>query len=291
MKGEKGILGHRLRGSYVSGVISISLVLVLIGTAVLLLVNSRRVSEYFKENLQITVLMKQGVGEEQAIDYVKDIERLPYVRAARIVTVEEGTEELKAMLGEDFLSVFETSPVPVSVEINLVAEYVSADSIDAVIPCLAESALVDEVDCQKSLVEALNTNLVRISMFLGILVLLLLFISLALIGNTVRLGVFSRRFTIHTMKLVGATRSFIRRPFLASAAVEGLLAAVLAISVLSGGVLLVRRFMSQLFEIFAWDTLAIAAGVVILCGPTLCVVSTYFLVNKLVSLDKEDLYC
>lgn len=291
MKVEKSkTIRRRLRNSYTSSVISISLVLLLVGAAALLVVNSRRVSEYFKENMQLTVLMKQGVGEKQTEEYMKEICRLPYVKDARMVSIEEGTAELKAMLGDDFLSVFESSPVPVSVELTLLANYVSTDSLDVVIPVLSASPLVDEVDCQKSLVDALNANLARISLVIGVFVLLLLFISVVLINNTVRLSVFSQRFTLHTMKLVGATKSFIRRPFLISSIIQGLVASLVALALLSCGVLFIRRSFFQLFEIFTWQTLAISAGIVLACGVLLCLLSTYVIVGRLVSMDKDDLY-
>lgn len=291
MKVEKSkTIRRRLRNSYTSSVISISLVLLLVGAAALLVVNSRRVSEYFKENMQLTVLMKQGVGEKQTEEYMKEICRLPYVKDARMVSIEEGTAELKAMLGDDFLSVFESSPVPVSVELTLLANYVSTDSLDVVIPVLSASPLVDEVDCQKSLVDALNANLARISLVISVFVLLLLFISVVLINNTVRLSVFSQRFTLHTMKLVGATKSFIRRPFLISSIIQGLVASLVALALLSCGVLFIRRSFFQLFEIFTWQTLAISAGIVLACGVLLCLLSTYVIVGRLVSMDKDDLY-
>lgn len=291
VKGEKNkLVRRRLRNAYASSVVSISLVLLLVGVASLLIVNARTVSEYFKENVQISVLMKQGVTESQAEQYAAGVTELPYVRNTRTVSREEGTEELKAMLGEDFLSVFETSPVPVSVELTLHSEYVAPDSLAVIMPVLSDSPLVDEVDCQQSLVEALNANLARISIILGVFVLLMLFISTVLINNTVRLSVFSQRFTIHTMKLVGATKGFIRKPFLLTALLQGLVASAIALLVLASLLMLLKRSFVQMFEIFSPTALAISAGIVVLCGVLICVVSTFVTVGKLVAMDKDDLY-
>lgn len=290
-KGEKNkLVRRRLRNAYVSSVISISLVLLLIGIATLLIINARRVSDYFKENVQLSVLMKQEVTNEQAEAYLAEVQAMPFVHGARLVTREEGTEDLKAMLGEDFLTVFETSPVPVSVEVTLNAEYVSADSLEVVTPLLSKSSLVDEVDCQQSLVDALNANLAKISLVLGVFVLLMLFISFVLINNTVRLSVFSQRFTIHTMKLVGATKGFIRKPFLVSAVLQGVVSSLVALAFLALLLVLLKRSFAQLFEVFSAMTLAATAVTVLVCGILICVVSTYFVVGKLVSMDKDELY-
>ena len=281
---------RRLRNAYLSSVISISLVLFLVGVAALLIVNARRVSDYFKENVKLSVIMTQEVTEPMAEEYIADIAGLPCVRETRLVSREEGTEELKKMLGEDFLSVFETSPVPVSVDVTLKADYVSPDSIEVVTSKLSGSPLVDEVDCQQSLVEALNANLTRISLVLGVFVLLMLFISFVLINNTVRLSVFSQRFTIHTMQLVGATKNFIRKPFLKTSMIQGLVASLVAIAMLAVLLLMLNRSFPQLFEIFSTDTLAVSAAAVVLCGVFICMTSTYFIVGRLVSMDKDELY-
>ena len=289
-KEENKIIRRRLRNAYASSIISISLVLLLIGVAALLIVNARSVSDYFKENMQLSVLLKQDVTEQQAQGYQKSVESFPFIKSTHLVTREEGTAELEEMLGKDFLSVFETSPVPLSLEISLKADYVSADSVAFVRRALAASPLVEEVEYQQTLVETLNENLARISLVLGVFILLMLFISFVLINNTVRLNVFSRRFTVHTMQLVGATRAFIRRPFMRGAVVQGLLSSVLALAVLIGVLALLRRSFPQLFSVFDTRSLLIVAGTVVACGVLICVLSTYFVVNKLVSLDKDQLY-
>lgn len=287
---ERNIIRRRIANAYLSSVISISLVLMLIGIAALLIVNARSVSDYFKESLQVSVLMKQEVSEKQAEEYRKAISGLPFVRTTRLVSKEEGTEELKQMLGEDFLSVFESSPVPLSIDVSLRAEYVSPDSLEFVKSKLSAYKIVDEIECQQSLVEALNANLAKISLVLGIFILLMLFVSFVLINNTVRLSVFSRRFTIHTMQLVGATRSFIRKPFLVSAVWQGLVAAVIAVAALAAMLLAVKRSFEALFTIFRLQQMLVVAGIVVVCGVLICVLSTYFVVNKLVGLTRNDLY-
>ena len=274
----------------VSTVISISLVLLLVGVASLLLLNAGSISDYFKENIQISVLLKDDVSDEEAREYQAGLEQMGFIRGTRFVSREEGAEEMKAMLGEDFLSAFETSPIPPSVDITLEAEYVSPDSLDVVKSFLEDSPVVDEVSYQQSLIEALNANLGKLALLLGIFIALLLFISFVLINNTVRLSVFSRRFTIHTMKLVGATKSFIRSPFIVQAVFQGIFSALVASVMLVAMLFVVRREFAQLFEVFRLPLLLAVLGVVVVVGVALCVVSTCFVVNRLVSLSKDELY-
>ena len=288
--GENKMIRRRLAGAWVSSVISITLVLFLVGVASMLLVNAKGLSDYFKENVQVSVMMRQEVSEEAAMDYAASLDAKPFVKATRLVSKDEGVKEMTEMLGEDFLKVFETAPIPVSVDVTLKAEYVTADSLDLVKREISASPLVEEVVYQQSLVETLNTNLAKISLILGVFVLLLLFISFVLINNTVRLNVFSKRFTIHTMKLVGATKSFIRGPFLGQSVFQGLLSAFLAILALLGALFFVRKEFSRLFDVFSLDLLLMVMGIVVVSGVAICLVSTYFVVGRLVSLPKDDLY-
>ena len=287
---ENKLISRRLHSAYLSTVISISLVLLLVGVAALLMVNARSVSNFFKENMQVSVLMKQEVTDEQAQAFQSELDGMDFIKSTRFVSKQQGAEEMKELLGEDFLKVFESSPIPSSIDLTLKADYVSSDSLAVVEKAIMESPLVDEVDYQQSLIEALNANLQKIAVFLGIFILLLLFISFVLINNTVRLSVFSRRFTIHTMKLVGATKSFIRSPFLLQAVFQGLISALIAIAFLLGLLFLVRSQFAQLFEIFHLDLLLLVLGIVIAAGVLICVVSTYFVVGKLISLTRDELY-
>ena len=284
------IMRRRLANAYLSSVISISLVLLLVGLASMLLVNAKSISDYFKENMQVSVMMKQNVSDDAALAYKARLDKERFIKSSVFVSKEQGRREMADMLGEDFLDVFETSPIPVSIDITLDADYVSADSLEVVRAEIGESSLVDEVVYQRSLVDALNANLSRISLILAVFISLLLFISFVLINNTVRLNVFAKRFTIHTMKLVGATKSFIRAPFLVQSAFQGVFSAVISIMVLVGILFFVKSEFEQLFEVFRLELLLLVAGIVLLSGLVICVVSTYFVVGKLVSLKKDELY-
>ena len=289
-KTDNKIMRRRIANAYLSSVISISLVLLLVGVASMLLVNAKGVSDYFKENMQISVLMKQDVSDADALAYRDDLEKERYIKSTTFISREQGQRELADQLGEDFLDVFETSPIPVSVDVTLKAEYVSADSLAMVSKEIAKSTLVDEVVYLQSLVDALNANLGRISVVIAVFIGLLLFISFVLINNTVRLNVFARRFTIHTMKLVGATKSFIRAPFLVQSTFQGIFSAMIANIVLVAILFVMRTELEQLFRIFRMDLLLVVMGIVLVCGILICLVSTWFVVNKLVALKKDELY-
>lgn len=289
-KRENKLLRRRMVNAYLSSVISISLVLLLVGAAALLAVNVGGVSRYLKENMKISVIFNQEVTGGQAEKYAGSASLLPYVKDVRVVSREEGEKELAKMLGEDFLSVFETSPVPVSADVSLKAEYVVADSLALVVKALSASPLVDEVDSRQGLVEALDTNLTKISAVFAVLIAVLLFISFALINNMVRLSVYARRFTIHTMKLVGATRSFITAPFLKAALVQGLVASVISTAALSGILYALNRSFPEFFSVLSRSSLLISAGVIFAAGALLCTLSTYFVVGKLSEAPKDDLY-
>jgi cell division transport system permease protein len=281
---------RRLANAYLSSVISISLVLLLVGVAAMLLVNARSVSDYFKENMQVTVMMKQHVTDEAAMDFQTVLDSKRFIKKSVFISKEQGRREMADMLGDDFLEVFEVSPIPVSIDLTLKAEYVSADSLEVVRADIAASPLVDEVVYQSTLVDALNANLSKISAILGIFIALLLFISFVLINNTVRLNVYARRFTIHTMKLVGATKSFIRAPFLVQGAFQGVFAAFIAIIALVVMMYFMRSEFQQLFEIFRLDLLLTVFAIVLVSGLSICLISTWFVVGKLVSLKKDELY-
>ena len=151
--GENRLIRRRLAGAWLSTVISISLVLLLVGVAGLLVANARSVSHYFKENMQVSVLMKQEVGDDEAMEYVSDLDAKPFIKSTTFVSREQGAKEMTDLLGEDFLNVIEAAPIPVSVDVTLKADYVSSDSLEVVKNEIMKSPLVDEVVYQQSLVD------------------------------------------------------------------------------------------------------------------------------------------
>ena len=287
---EGNILYRRLLRSYFSSVISISLVLFLMGMTGVLIVKAKSVSNYFKENIMVSAVLNVEADEADASELADNLEKNRYVKDIRIITKEEGVEEMKEMLGDDFLDVFEVNPIPVSLELQISADYISMDSLKVIEDALYEYPAVDEVVYQQSLVELLNANIERIGVVAGVLVLLLLFISVVLINNTVRLNVYSKRFTIHTMRLVGATKGFITRPFVGQAFFQGLIAGSVADVFILGALYLIRNEFYQLFSLFDAMLLGLVMVAVIVLGVLICLVSTAAGVRSMISLTKNELY-
>ena len=287
---DNKILRKRYVRAFLSSVASIALVLFLVGIAATLLVSQKSITGYLKENMQVSVMMKPQVGESAALKCKKAIDGMVFTKSSSYISKEQGAKEMASLLGEDFLDVFETSPIPISVNLTLKADYVSADSLEVVKSRLGALKEVSEVVCQQSLVEALNSNLNKISIFLAALISLLLFISFVLINNTVRLSVHSRRFTIHTMKMVGATKAFIRRPFVLESIFQGLFASFLAVIFILCSLMFLKGQFSQLFSVFTIGMLLTVILIVVGAGLLICTLSTVVTVNKLVGLDKAELY-
>ena len=289
-KKAKNIVYKRLIRSYVTSVISISLVLVLVAAAAVFAANAGSVARWFKENMAVSVLLKQSTTEKEGRALADALAARPYVKESRFISKEEGAEEMKGLLGEDFLSVFESSPIPISIDLKLDGDFITADSLEVIKADLLADRHVEEVVYQESLVEALNANLRRISLVLGIVILLLLVISFALISNTVRLNIYARRFTIHTMSLVGAKRSFIARPFLWQAVIQGAVAGIIAAALLYAGLRWAGRGSDLLASLLDMRLVWLVLVGTILLGIAICVVSTLFVVRRVAYVSKDDLY-
>ena len=264
---ESNILYRRLLRSYFSSVISISLVLFLVGMTGALIVNAKSVSNYFKENITVSAVLNVEADEADASAMADRLENTPYVKDIRIITKEEGVEEMKEILGDDFMDVFEVNPIPVSLEEEALYGYPA----------------VDDVVYQQSLVELLNANIERIGIVAGVFVALLLFISVVLINNTVRLSVDSKRSSIRVMRLVGATKGFITRPFVGQAFFQGLIAGAAADIFILTALYFVRNEFYQLFSLFDAMLLGLVMAVVIVLGILICMISTAAGVRSLIN--------
>lgn len=280
---ESNILYRRLLRSYFSSVISISLVLFLVGMTGALIVNAKSVSNYFKENITVSAVLNVEADEADASAMTDRLENTPYVKDIRIITKEEGVEEMKEILGDDFMDVFEVNPIPVSLELQIAADYISADSLSIIEEALYGYPAVDDVVYQQSLVELLNANIERIGIVAGVFVALLLFISVVLINNTVRLSVDSKRSSIRVMRLVGATKGFITRPFVGQAFFQGLIAGAAADIFILTALYFVRNEFYQLFSLFDAMLLGLVMAVVIVLGILICMISTAAGVRSLIN--------
>lgn len=287
---EKNIIARRLVHSYLSSMISISLVLLLVGFFALIAVNAQSVSNYFKENIKVSLILRQDVADDSARSVESRVAAMSCVKSTGYISKEQGTKEMKELLGSDFLSVFETNPIPISIDVQLKAGYLSPDSLALFKKELAPITEIEDVLYESAIIETINDNIEKLGMILLVFILLLMFISFVLINNTVRLNVYSKRFSIYAMRLVGATKSFIRRPFLVRAIFQGLISGLLACCILSGALYLLKEQFEQLFNVFRMELLAAVMAGTIVLGILICVICTYFVINRLVSLTTDELY-
>jgi len=289
-KKDNNILYGRLIRSYLSSVISISLVLFLVGISGIIIVNARKVSNYFKENIVVSAVLTVESAESDADSLINVLQKKKYIKNIKYISKADGVKEMKKMLGEDFLDVFESNPIPISLDLQINADYISTDSLIYIEGELLAIPIVEDVVYQESLIDLLNTNLEKIGIVFAIFIALLLFISVVLINNTVRLNVYSKRFTIHTMRLVGATKSFIIGPFVLQAFFQGLISGLVAVLGLTAVFYLIRNEFNQLFAMLDVTLIFYVFISVILIGIIICMISTARIVRKLISLTNDELY-
>jgi len=280
----------RLQGSYFTSIISISLVLFLLGLVGLLILNTRKLSDYVKENIGFSVILKDNVKEVDIIRLQKNLDATAYVKATEYITKDRAARELQAELGEDFVDFLGYNPLLASIDVKLYADYANPDSIAVIENDLQTYPQVKEVFYQKSLVHLVNENVKRISFIILAFSGLLFIIAVALINNTIRLSVYSRRFIIRTMQLVGATRGFIRRPFLYKSTFHGVLGALIAIGLITGTLYYLENEFEELISLQDIETLGLLFLSVIVLGVMISWASTYFAVNKFLNIKTDDLY-
>jgi len=289
-KKDAGISKRRLRSSYLTSIISISLVLFLLGLIGLLLLNARKVSDHVKENIGFSIVLEENIREVDIIRLQKRLDAMPFVKSTEYITKEEAAQELQQDLGEDFIEFLGYNPLGASIEVRFIAQFTNPDSLLVIENEILKYEEVKEVFYQKSLVHLVNENIRKISLIILTFSGLLFLIALALINNTIRLSVYSKRFLIKTMQLVGATRTFIRRPFLTKSASHGIYAAIIALLLLMGVIYIAQQ---ELVEIISFQDIEIIGALffmVMALGVIMNWISTYFAVNKYLRMKSDDLY-
>lgn len=289
-KKEANITKRRLRSSYITSIISISLVLFLLGLLGLLVLNAKRLSDYVKENIGFSVILKENVKEVDVILLQKSLDASEYVKSTKYITKEEAAEELKQELGEDFVKFLGFNPLLASIEVHLYAQYANPDSIAKIEKGLKQYDQIKEVFYQKSLVSLVNENIRKISLIILGFSGLLLLVAITLINSTIRLSVYSKRFIINTMQLVGATRGFIRRPFLYRSAGNGIFAAFLAMGFLTGILYAAQQEFREIISFQDIQIIGILFFCVLLFGIIINWISTFFAVSKYLRMKVDKLY-
>ena len=281
---------RKLRSSYFTTTISIALVLFLLGMIGLLLLNANRVSSYVKENLCLTITFAPDTRDAEIRQIEKQLLATPQVKSVRYIDKDEAAREMEANLGENFIEMLDENPLLPSMEVKLFAQYANEEGMEALAESVRAYKPVRDVNFEKDVVNLIHENVRKISLVFLVFSVLMLLVAITLINNTVRLMVYSKRFLIRTMQLVGATSSFIRRPFVATAVIQGLVGGFVANAMLASVVFFSARELPGIIGFNNTYYLALLFFVVFLTGVLLTVVSTITSVNRYLNLRTADLY-
>ena len=290
MKPQKRVNKKKLQASYLTTIVSISLVLFMLGLLGILVLNSKKLSDHVRENIGFSIIMNEGVKEARIMELKKNLDAADFVKYTEYITPEEAAEELQEDLGEDFIGFLGYNPLLPSIDLRLNAQYANIDSLKIIEADLLKNTDIKEVYYQESLIEMINDNLRRMGFFILIFSVLLLIMATALISNTIRLSVYSKRFLIRTMQLVGATKGFIRMPFVLTGILHGLISALFASVALVGILYVMMQEVPELVNIQDFNSLAILFAFVISTGVLITWLSNLSAVNKYLKAKPEDLY-
>ena len=290
MKRRQEKTGRRQGVQLVTLCISTSMVLVLLGLVVFSVQTSRNLSRWVRENLTVTVVLGDQVAEDDAKLFCQDLGHRPFSKEVSFVSREQALKEQTAAMGSDPSEFLGMNPFPATVELQLQSDYANADSLAWISDELRKNTKVADVSYQVDLMDTVNRNLAKLNILLLVLALLLTFISFSLINNTVRLSVYSRRFLIHTMKLVGASWGFIRKPFMQQGLLVGVIAAVITILVLGGAMYALYSYEPGILRIITWRELVITAVAVLAFGLVITLTCSYISVNRFLRMPAGELY-
>lgn len=287
---EDKIIGRRLISSYISTMVSITLVLFVLGLLGLIVLHAQKLSDHVRESIAVSVFLDDEVSDGEVTRLQRSLEEKAAVNTTRYISREEAAEDLMEELGEDFVAFLGYNPLSPSITIHLKASYANPDSLALFEEEIARYPHVTEVDYQQSLVHLVHENVRRIGMGLLVFSVLLLIVAFALINNTIRLSVFSKRFLIKSMQLIGATQAFIRRPFILRGTLQGVIGAAFAIALLIITLFAAKRQIPELALFYDAQMLAILFAGVLLVGAIISYVSTFFAVRKYLKLKTDFLY-
>jgi len=283
-------LKRKLKSSSMSIVISMSLVLFVLGILGFLLINANRLSNHVKQNIGFSIMIKEGVKDVDIMQLQKLIDSKAYSLETDWVSKEDAAKELQEQLGEDFIAFLGYNPLLESIDIKLKASYANSDSLLILEEKLIKNDLIHEVFYQKDLVEKINENVRKMSIFLLSFCILLFIISFTLINNTIRLSVYSKRFLIRTMKLVGATNKFIKGPFLSDSIYNGIYSSLLAICMLVAVFQLLQNDMPSFLNIQDFKSMGIIFACIFVAGILFTLLSTFFALRKYLKIKESEIY-
>ena len=276
--------------SRLTSVISIALVLFLLGLICLMGLLGNKLSVYVKENITFSIVLKDNQREADIKKMQKKLDALPFIKSTEYISKEQAVKELEEELGENPETFLGFNPLKASIEVRLRSDYANPDSLPKIEHYIKQYTSVSDLLYRKDMMEMVHNNMQRIGLILLVLAAMLMAISFVLIGNTIRLLIYSKRFLIHTMKLVGATPGFIRRPFVYYNMVSGVIASLLAIGMLSGFLYYLQSELTGFIQILDMKTLLVVFVLVLILGILLSAVATIIAVNKYLRMNIDRLY-
>ena len=281
---------RRLRSSYVSVVISIALVLFLLGILGLLVINTKKVADHFKEQAALTLFIKNDVEKEGIINLQKSIEKEPFTKSTKYISKEDAAEIYKKENGEDFMNFLGYNPLQNAIDINVKADFVTTEKMSEIEKKYSNNQFVSEVSYDKPLIDLLTKNVKRISLFILIFSALATLIVVVLINSSLRLTVYSKRFTIKTMQMVGATKHFIRKPFIWGSVKLGIIGSIIAILSLAGLIFYMHKKFPEFNLINDKIQILSLFGGIFLIGILITWLSTFFATQRFLNLQTDELY-
>lgn len=280
----------RIFASWITSLVSISLVLTLLGFLCMVLINGRQLSDYVREKIGFTLVLHDNVKPAEIKKLQDKLNTSKFVKSTRFVDKETAAQELTQQLGEDFTGFLGFNPLFESIEVKLYASYTSTDSIQVLEKKFLSYPQVKEVYYQKDLVQVINQNIKKISFFVLIISTLLTVIFLALINNTIRITVYSKRFIINTMQMVGASNRFIRKPFLRQSLLLGFYGAIIANIIIFAGIYAYRHEFPEILSPESLTSTVLVFLIVIILGLIFSWVSTLFSVNKFLRMKFDEMF-
>jgi len=281
---------RKLRTSSLSTMLSISLVLLMLGSMGFIYLNTQRLTNYIKENVGFTLILQENIKKVDRLQLQKSLDASPEIKSTEFVSKEDAAKILESDLGEDFITFLGFNPLSASIDVYMNAEYANEKRIEALENELQKKPIIKEIIIQKDLIAAINNNVKKLSTILISFCSLLLIVAIALINNTIRLTVYSQRFTIQSMKLVGATNAFIRKPFIRNGVLQGVFAALIGIVFLIIGLFSLHKEMPELLLLEDMPTIGIIFTGILIFGVLISTIVTNISVGKYLKMNENDLY-
>ena len=274
----------------VTACISTTLMLILLGTVIFFVCFAHSFSNSLKENFTVTLMLDENTTQKQAYNIQSRLRKLPCTRSLNYVSKEKAQHVLAEELGTEQTEFLGDNPMPASFELRLKSEYANSDSLNKILPPLKNDSLIVDVTAPQNLMDSLNRNIRHISIVLLALALLLTLVSFVLISNTIRLTIYARRLMIKTMRLVGASYGFIRKPFISKAVMIGIISAFIACLVLAAGIYYLIKYDAEMQLLITWQTIALTAATVVVCGILITWLSAHISVTHYLKMSRNKIY-